>query len=262
VVLPFDDADEAFLVLIASQIAVAAENARLSAMAQGLATLAERGRIARELHDNLAQVLGYIRLQAGRITDAIRADQSAQALRLIGAIDAAVAEAYADVREAILGLRSHQGGERDLESGLRRYLGLYELQTGLAVTLDTPADLAELPLAPMTEAQLLRIIQEALTNARKHSGCSHVSLKLAPDETSSERHLVTVIEDDGCGFDPEQPGTGLRFGLVSMRERAHEVGGSLRIDSAPGRGTRVIVRLPLLGMRPPAPTAGRESAGP
>jgi signal transduction histidine kinase len=256
VVLPFDDADEAFLVLIASQIGVAAENARLHATAQGLATLAERERIARELHDNLAQVLGYIRLQAGGVASAIGGGQTAEALRLVGTIDAAVAEAYADVREAILGLRSHAGAERDLARGLQRYVTLYQRQTGLPVTLDTSDDLTELPLVPMAEAQLLRIIQEALNNSRKHSGCSRVSLRLAPDGTGGERHLVAVIEDDGRGFDPQQPGTGLRFGLVSMRERAHEVGGSLRIDSAPGRGTRVTVRLPLQAVRPPAADQG------
>ena len=96
----------------------------------------------------------------------------------------------------------------------------------------------------MVAVQLLRIIQEALTNARKHAGAQHVHVNLS---RTARRRSQPIVQDDGAGFDPVslEAHSGQKFGLSVMRERAAEIGGSLQIDSAPGAGTQVVICVPL-----------------
>jgi len=242
---PFDAEDEAFLELIASQVAVAAENARLHSAAEALATVAERERIARELHDSLAQILGLVRLQAGTARARLAGEDAAGVAACLEAIDSAAADAYADVREAILGFRSRVTEQRDLVGALGLYLERYELQSGLRARLEMGEGVQAARVMPAAEAQLLRIIQEALANVRKHaeSRSATVRLELAGDGAAARMRVS--VRDDGRGFDAGHRPSGLHFGLESMRERAAAVGGTLAIESAPGRGTCVVVELPL-----------------
>jgi signal transduction histidine kinase len=146
-------------------------------------------------------------------------------------------EAYRDVREAILGLHESSRTDRALLESLRAYVDKYSQQSGVRTTLDS-AVANDLSLPPRCEVQVIRVIQEALTNVRKHSGARSAVVRVAqtPDTTTF------VVEDDGHGFDPAAvPAERDGFGLQSMRERMRLVNGSLTIDSAPGRGTRVIV---------------------
>lgn len=249
-VQPFAEADEEVLRLFAALAAVAIENARLHAEVQVLATLQERERIARELHDSLAQVLGFIRLQVAAAREAAAQGETTALRELLAQIETAAGEAYADVREAILGLRSRVGTERDLLNTLRQYLDRYQRQTGLTVHLEASPTVATARLSPAAEVQLLRIIQEALTNVRKHARARQVWLRLATLTGDAQGALQCQVVDDGRGFDPCLLAGDLHFGLATMHERAESVGGRLRIESAPGQGTCVTVTLPLANGQP------------
>ncbi|MEP7036458.1 MAG: ATP-binding protein, partial [Actinomycetota bacterium] len=149
-------------------------------------------------------------------------------------------EAYHDVREGILGLSASNKTARSLLDILSNYLAKYSKQCGIATSLES--DLGhELSLSPRCEVQVIRVIQEALTNVRKHSGAKSAVVRISESASTT----TFVVEDDGEGFDPggslsDRDG----FGMFTMRERMVLLNGSLTIDSAPGRGTRVIAGVP------------------
>lgn len=257
--VPFNQEDEDFVQLFAAQAAVAIDNARLHGEVQGLAAAAERDRIARELHDSLAQALGYVRLRATSARDALRADAPNEADQALAQIGDVAGEAYADVREAILGLRSGVSGERHLAAALSEYLERYRLQTGVVVGLEIADAAREARLPLGAEAQLLRVIQEALTNVRKHAKASRVTVRLDIAESPEGPRLRASVADDGRGFDPARLPSGAHFGLATMRERAESVGGQFRVESAIGQGTLVEMDFPLesgTGAGPVSPAGG------
>ncbi len=226
---------------------------------RSLAMLGEREQLARELHDSTAQVLGYadfqleavsnhledarVSLSAGQAADANThfAEAGIQLTRLRRIVE----EAHADLREYILNLRSAPSDRHPFFATLRSYLDgfsqNYDIQTELAIA----PGVDETELALGTQLQLLRIIQEALSNARKHgmAGCVQVTIER---QASAAR---ISIHDNGRGFDAalKQDDAGHHFGLRFMRERAEQIGGTLRMMSAPGQGTCVIVEVPMKG---------------
>jgi signal transduction histidine kinase len=201
--------------------------------------LEERERIARELHDGLAQVLGYINTQTLAVKMLLESGRIGAATSELDAMGAASRAVYGDVREAIVGLRTAPKG---LVPTIREYLGRLPRMTGSEIDLRVAGDAEEIALAPSTEIQVVRIVQEALSNVRKHAGASHVEVIVEADEDE----IGVEIVDDGHGFDPlllERTGWP-RLGLQTMRERAQAIGGTFDVVSAPGRGTRVAVRAP------------------
>jgi signal transduction histidine kinase len=247
----FDADDEETLARFATLAALAIENARLHRQVRALAVTEERERIAREMHDSIAQVLGYVNTKAQAAQTLLENDQPARAAAQLGQLSEAAREAYADVREGILGLRTSLGEDRGFIETLQDYLDRWQGQSDVTVELLLSPPGYDPELAPMSEVQLLRIIQEALSNVRKHANARRAWVRLSPAGTGVE----VVIEDDGAGFDPD----GLRrtdlprFGMATMRERAEAVGGTFEVVAAPGEGTRVIVHLPTEPM-----TARRE----
>jgi len=236
------EADEiSVLAAVGQQIGVAIENARLYSKVQHLAVLEERSRLSRELHDGLAQVLGYLHLQGRVLEQRLAAGEVTGAQAVAAEMRETAGRAYDDVREAILGLRSTLTPGVGLVPAVKEYLRRFGEQSGLTVNLMV-SEHARVAFAPTVEVQLLRIIQEALTNARKHSGARRVWVRFERDAHSD----LIIVEDDGRGFDPAEAtrGAGLHFGLQTMVERAQSVGGVLRIQSEPGAGTLVIVELP------------------
>jgi signal transduction histidine kinase len=244
--IPFTEEDERGVTLFAAQAAVAMENARLHGQVQALAAVGERERIARELHDSLAQALGYVRLQAATAREALAQGREDIAAAALGQIGDVAGDAYGEVREAILGLRSGgSGGERSLVDALGEYVCRYREQTGVDVDFEVGPDVAALRLAPAVEVQLVRIIQEAVANVRKHARTARARLRLDVVTGASGPRLRALVADDGQGFDLEHSRREAHYGLAIMRERAEGVGGHLEIVSSPGRGTQVQVDMPV-----------------
>ena len=227
---------------IGEGVALAIANARLHERVLDGAVLEERIRIARELHDGLAQVLGYINTQTLAVKRLLATGRSDAAKSQLDAMEGAARNVYGDVREAILGLRvslPRQG----LVPALRSYLEEYAPMAGVRVSLDADDHVETLELQLAVEIQLMRIVQEALANIRKHARAGHATVRLALDDGV----LAIEVADDGQGFEPGfEARTGWpRFGLQTMRERAQAVGGHFEVESEPGTGTRVTVTLPL-----------------
>lgn len=239
----FDEHDEETLRRFATLAALAIENARLHRQVQALAVTEERERIARELHDSLAQVLGYVNTKAQATEVLIASGQNDKAIAQLTQMADAARAAYADVREGILGLRVSPEGQRSFVETLSGYLEQWQGQSGVTVALTTAPANATLRLTPNAEVQLLRIVQEALTNVRKHAGATAAEVRLGV----ADGWLEARIRDNGAGFAPDAltPHDAPRFGLSTMRERAEAIGGSLDITSEPGAGTQVIARVPL-----------------
>lgn len=241
----FDSSDQERLERFATQAAVAIENARLHRRVRALAIVEERERIAREMHDSLAQVLGYVNTKAQAVQQLLKDGRTERAEEHLNQLAGAARTAYTDVRENILGLRTTVEGERGLLAALVGYLELWQDQSGINVELEGPADPEALDhLSSLAEIQLLRVIQEALANVRKHAQATQARISL--DVT--DHMLETTIEDNGIGFDPEtigRPGFP-QFGLKIMAERAGSIGGSLKIERNQPAGTRVVARVPLL----------------
>jgi signal transduction histidine kinase len=215
------------------------ETARLYEQIKEMAVMEEREWIAREMHDGLAQQLGYLHLRIAQLEANPATAPTQEDVRMLKKVAAA---AYDEVRQAILGLRTMVSRGLGLVPTLTEYLHDFSQQTGIAVELQIADERATRPSAH-AEIQLIRIIQEALANVRKHARTKRAYVSF----TMEEGNAKVTVEDDGIGFDPEQamqPGrTG--FGLQGMRERAELAGGTCTVESRPHAGTRVIVCLPV-----------------
>jgi signal transduction histidine kinase len=240
---------------LADLAAIAVRTARLRDSEEQVTIVTERERIARELHDSLAQVLGQMHLRLRAVDGAV--ESAAVRAELADLADTAD-EAYRDVRESILGLRETIGGDRGLEGALREYLAKYGRQTGLAVALICDPD-ASHAIEPRAEVQLLRVVQEALTNVRKHAHATRVNIRIAARDGAPS----ITIEDDGAGFDSSTVGPSMTggFGLRAMRERVEQVGGTLEVVSAPGAGTRIRVQIPGEGPRDASAASAAPAPG-
>ena len=236
----FNEAERTLLGALADMATIAVRTARLHEAEEQWTIHAERDRIARELHDSLAQVLGVIHLQLRALEGRAKDEASYAMAGELSQIADTADEAYRDVREAILGLRETVREDTGLEGSLREYLRKYSRQTGIAATLTCNGD-TRASLTPRSEVQLLRVVQEALTNTRKHSQAHHVQVRMECATSTT----TLAIEDDGVGFDPALVAGAMDggFGLASMRERVEQIGGTLAVHTAPKQGTRIVVHL-------------------
>lgn len=234
----FSRDDEQILSRFALKVAIAIDKAYLHRLLNDLAVAEERMRIAHEMHDGLAQVLAYVNTKAQAVREFLRRGHNEEAGEHLDQLAAAAREIYADVRESIIGLRSAAAG-RSMSEAMKEYVAAWERQSGVECRLDVDP---ELRLAAGPELQLLRIVQEALSNVRKHAAANEVSVRIERQNGC----VVATIVDDGVGFTPGEMGRSEfpRFGLATMRERAESLGGSVQLDTAPGAGTRVRVEIP------------------
>jgi signal transduction histidine kinase len=218
------------------------ENAQLHQQSRHIATLEERERLAREIHDNLAQSLGILKLQASNVNELLGRGQFEQAQTFLTEMVKTATEAHTDAREAIFGLRNSASSASELLPTLRAYLDKFRSDYDIDVHLAAP-DEAAIALPNTAVIQLTRVIQEMLTNVRKHANARAVWVRLERDDAN----LSVTVEDDGQGFDlaevlnKECGGVGLQI----MRERAESLDGHLQIDTQPGKGTRVTAQIPL-----------------
>ncbi len=207
------------------------------------AIMEERERIARELHDGLAQLLGYVNTKAMAVRLLLKNRQSEAAEKQLLQVEEAAREMFVDVREAIAGLRMNGRADADLATMINDYALQFTRLSDLPVNVTIAPEARGTPIAAEAELQMLRIVQEALANVRKHAAASEARI----DMRREGRMLVLAIADNGRGFDPAHIHTNHRprFGLSTMRERADAVGAEFQLDSNPGSGTCVTVRLPL-----------------
>jgi two-component system, NarL family, nitrate/nitrite sensor histidine kinase NarX len=238
---PLTERQVKILEVVGNQIGIALENARLLQQEHHMAILEERDRLAREIHDELAQALGYLNLKASITFEHMTAGEIEQAQECLTEMKQITREVYTDTREAIFNLRNTTPISSDWLATLKEYLTEYRIHYGLETQLDVEDPvLVKLPIEVIL--QVNRIIQEALTNTRKHAHASRAWLRFEREGQNAR----IVIEDDGVGFDPDQLQASDKehFGLQIMRERAESVGGSVEFDPQIGRGTRIVVHLP------------------
>jgi two-component system, NarL family, nitrate/nitrite sensor histidine kinase NarX len=232
-----DDEERDLLDTLASHMASAMESLRAAALEREAAIAQERGMLAQELHDSIAQSLAFLKIQVQLLREAVRRQDPAAMERIVGELDVGVRESYADVRELLVHFRTRTN-EEDIEPALRTTLSKFEHQTGLAARLETQGH--GVALAPDVQVQVLHILQEALSNVRKHAGATHVVLRVA--RTPWWRFEV---QDDGRGFDASTPiGDESHVGLRIMQERAQRIGAQVTVDSRPGKGCTVVLELP------------------
>ena len=210
--------------------------AQLLAQQRTLATLQERERLARELHDSAGQVLAYVSLQVQaarkQLSDGRVRDADAQLARLAEAAQSA----HLDLRESILSLKTGPHAARPFTEALRSYLSGYRELYGIRADLAV-ADGLEDAFAPEAGVQLMRVVQEALANAHRHGHAQAVCVTLSRANGGAR----LTISDDGRGFDPAMLPADGHYGLAIMRERVAQIGGCLTIGSRPGAGTRITV---------------------
>ncbi len=227
---------------LGQHLGVAIESLRLVSRERELAASEERGLLARELHDSIAQSLAFLNLQVQMLRRALLAagaPAGEEAKDILDEIQAGVQESYADVRELLVHFRTPTS-DGDVEHGVRTLLARFERQTGVPATFKATG--SALPLAPDDQLQVMHILQEALSNVRKHAAAGSVHVEL--QRSGGYRF---VVRDDGRGFDAARAAqdSGDHVGLRIMRERAQRIGGTLELTSTPGRGTEVLLTLPV-----------------
>lgn len=204
------------------------------------AIIEERRRIARELHDGVAQSLSYLNLKTRKVSDSVSNQNTVEAIQELGEVREVVQDTYEDIRESIDQL-STETKTLPIIPAMTNYIREFSNNNGIQVDLNIPRSFTR--LSPVAELQLLRISQEALTNVRRHARASEVKVNLEYTTQAVEMS----IRDNGCGFNLEDlekvpPGY---HGLNIIKERAEGLGGSVDIDTAPGRGAEIRISLPI-----------------
>ena len=235
----FSADDQELVEMFALHAGIAIQNARLHREVQKLAVVDERLRISRDLHDGIIQSIYAVSLSLEDVVEHVASSPADAAARVDRAIDR-LHTTIGDIRTFIVGLGPESGG--GIGDALETMTS--ELLAGSPVTLQL--DVAAAPeldrrVHPEAAHELVQIAREAVSNVVRHSRApsAKLSLEVGPE------HAVLRIEDDGVGFDPERRMGSGHFGLANLRDRASGVGGTLTIESEPGKGTRIIVRLPI-----------------
>jgi signal transduction histidine kinase len=227
----FGSEDQKLIELLAAHAAIAIENARLHERSRELHIIEERNRLARELHDSVTQRLFGVALAAESAQTLLERDRG-KAAEELQRVSELARGAMEELRAVVFELRPGSLEAEGLATVLRKHVEVLRRVSGQAIVLkvhDVPR------LKPDVATQILRIAQEALGNALRHSGATCIKVSLCGS--------TLTVSDNGSGFDPDGPEVrGQRLGLTSMQERATELGGTLTISSTPGEGTTVELR--------------------
>jgi len=226
---------------IGQQVGVAVENARLYEQAQTSAALAERSRLARELHDSVTQSLYSVSLYAEAAARLLFSGDTAQAADHLRSLRDTAQEALREMRLLIFELRPLALENVGLIAALRARLDAVEARGGMQAELRVEGAQYEDRLSRSTQQELYHIVQEALNNVLKHAHAQHVMVNARFDETTA----TLEVRDDGAGFEPAIVRSQGGLGLQGMKERTQRIGGVLRIESAPGRGARITIQVPV-----------------
>ncbi len=236
---PISPEDRNLLETLGQHLGVAIENQRLVSRDRELAVFEERSLLARELHDSIAQSLAFLNIQVQMLEDSLRRDARGEVEEVLAGIREGVQESYDDVRELLTHFRARVKHEEDIGVALRQMLTRFGAQAGVGTEFSDTG--TGVPLHAESQLQVLHILQEALSNVRKHAGATRVGLAVHRDAI-----YRFTVSDDGRGFDvAEAPADAeSHIGLRIMRERAQRIGGCVELHSQPGTGTRVVLTLP------------------
>ncbi|GAP15189.1 histidine kinase [Longilinea arvoryzae] len=223
--------------VIAHQVGLLLEMERFRKSIKFETVVQERIRLAREIHDNLAQTLAFLKLTTAQMQNYLGQGDYPRLNQAIKQSYQALSEAYIDTRKSIEDLRL--APREGLFNWLSRLSKDYERDFSIPIQMDVTQEMPA--LNPEIEIQIMRIIQEALNNVRKHADARHVDIRAH----SQKEDLIIEIQDDGCGFSPAEVPEISRFGLRGMRERAEAVGADFQVLSQPGQGTTVRLQLPI-----------------
>ena len=221
---------------LASHLAAAVEGMRAVALGREAAIAGERSLLARELHDSIAQSLAFLKIQVQLLRSAILKNDSTKTNVALGELDSGLKESIADVRELLMHFRTRTKAD-DIDRAVQETLQKFQHQTGLQVSQKTFGE--GLPLPQDLHIHVLHVLQEALSNVRKHARAQSVEIEIHKGEP-----WRFSVRDDGVGFDLLGSTTELQVGLKIMRERADQIGATVGIDSAVARGTTVTLRVP------------------
>ena len=221
---------------LASHLASALEGLRAAALEREAAASEERALLARELHDSIAQSLAFLKIQVQLLRAASQKAQADQVQTALDELDTGLRESINDVRELLVHFRTRTNTD-DIEQALQETLQKFRHQTGLPAQLQVLGE--GLPLPSDVQVQVLHVVQEALSNARKHAGAQHINLQVFKGA-----QWRFVVQDDGVGFTPADARSATHVGLHIMQERASRVGAQVQVDSLPGEGTTVTLTLP------------------
>jgi two-component system nitrate/nitrite sensor histidine kinase NarX len=224
---------------LAGQIALVIQNLNLMAELEYQAMMAERTRLAREIHDGLAQTLGFLKLQTAQMKNVLTQGDMERLQQSLDLSYETLSEAYLDARQAIDSLRIHPDGE-GMAGWLQQTVLEFQENSDLNVEISFEDRINDLPSE--VQAQLIRILQESLNNVRKHAQASQAWVVCYTNGAD----MYLEVRDDGVGFRPEDVHGSSRYGLRGMRERAELIGAEFQVISCPKEGTTVSVRLPMV----------------
>ncbi len=231
------DSDRQLLESLCQQFGTAINNLRLQSSERELAVSEERNLLARELHDSIAQALAFMNLQVQMLESALERHAVEELRSGIVLLRQGLQESYEDIRELMLHFRARVG-QRSLDAAISSALDRLAEQANIEVHLDIRGK--GIPFSAETETQLLYIVQEALSNVRKHARARKAGIILERQQNS----LTITVSDDGIGFEVDDTGANtFHIGLQIMKERAQRIGGQLSIASCRGEGTTVSITL-------------------
>lgn len=235
-----DKKDMGYTVVIHNITETKAAEAELKQKKQALAVLEERERLSRELHDSLGQILSYANLQLLMIKDKVETGDLTVAGKTIESLISVVREANQEVREFIHEMKSSALFREGFFYALNQFLAHYNNSFDIRVDVENPDMVVDEDINIATSVQLFRIIQEALTNVRKHAKTDYAKITFR----KKSKELIVSIEDNGVGFDPDCISLD-SFGIDVMNERARHIGASFGIQSSVGKGTVVSISIPV-----------------
>ncbi|MEO7159487.1 MAG: type IV pili methyl-accepting chemotaxis transducer N-terminal domain-containing protein [Polaromonas sp.] len=221
---------------LASHLASALEGLRAAALAREAAVAEERALLARELHDSIAQSLVFLKIELQLLRIASQKGQVEQMNQALDELDTGLRESIGDVRELLVHFRTRTNTD-DIEQALQETLQKFQHQTGLPTHLKIHGE--GLPLPADVQVQVLHVLQEALSNVRKHAGATQVDL-----EVIKGARWRFVVRDNGIGFDAGLSHGPSHVGMKIMRERASGIGAQVDVASLPGQGTTATLTLP------------------
>jgi two-component system nitrate/nitrite sensor histidine kinase NarX len=209
---------------------------RADALDREAAVAEERALLARNLHDSIAQSLAFLKIQVQLLRTAVQKGQTSQMQGALDELDIGLRESIGDVRELLVHFRTRTNTD-DIEQALQETLQKFQSQTGLSGQLQVHGQ--GLPLPSDVQVQVLHVVQEALSNVRKHAGAAQVGL-----EVVKGARWRFVVRDNGAGFDTQKHPGESHVGLNIMRERAGRIGAEVNVVSTAGQGTTVTLTLP------------------